>query len=229
MPDVTLTEGQQRALGALLSAAHGPHPSMVRDGDILPAIAALIPCEVVGAGSQSRGERWEHRFLVAPGTAEADPTVSRPGSPTTARRHHDTAAERHELCVDVNQGDRSAQVWLDRSGAPFTPNEYAILAMISPAVQGLMAHHAPIETSSLTAQERRVLAGVAAGWSNAEIADELFVASSTVRKHLEHAFRKLGVSSRLAALAVIEGRSSGGVHRSSTQDPIPTGNTPIRE
>ena len=58
----------------------------------------------------------------------------------------------------------------------------------------------------LTVQERRVLLEVAAGLSNAEIAQALFIAPSTVRKHLEHAFRKLGVTNRLAAVVALEGR-----------------------
>ena len=51
-----------------------------------------------------------------------------------------------------------------------------------------------------------MLLEVAAGLSNAEIAQALFIAPSTVRKHLEHAFRKLGVTNRLAAVVALEGR-----------------------
>ena len=39
-----------------------------------------------------------------------------------------------------------------------------------------------------------MLVRVAAGHSNAQIAEFLGVEVSTVRKHLEHAFRKLGVA-----------------------------------
>ncbi|HEX5918110.1 MAG TPA: helix-turn-helix transcriptional regulator, partial [Nocardioides sp.] len=52
----------------------------------------------------------------------------------------------------------------------------------------------------------RVLSHVAAGRSNAEIAEALFVAPSTVRKHLENVYRKLGVTSRGAAVARLQGR-----------------------
>jgi DNA-binding CsgD family transcriptional regulator len=51
----------------------------------------------------------------------------------------------------------------------------------------------------LTPREREVLALVAEGLSNTEIARRLWVAPSTVAKHLEQAYRKLGVSSRTAA------------------------------
>ena len=46
---------------------------------------------------------------------------------------------------------------------------------------------------------------VATGASNAEIAQAMFIAPSTVRKHLEHVYAKLGVHTRLEALAVLRG------------------------
>lgn len=50
----------------------------------------------------------------------------------------------------------------------------------------------------------------AAGLSNAAIAQRLFVAPCTVRKHLEHAYRKLGVSNRYAAVHALEVVASDG-------------------
>ena len=57
---------------------------------------------------------------------------------------------------------------------------------------------------SLTASEKRVVALVAEGKSNPEVAKELFVSRYTVATHLRHVFEKLGVTSRtqLAAEAV---------------------------
>jgi DNA-binding NarL/FixJ family response regulator len=40
--------------------------------------------------------------------------------------------------------------------------------------------------------------------SNAEIAEQLVVAPCTVGKHLENAYRKLGVTNRLAAVHALE-------------------------
>jgi ATP/maltotriose-dependent transcriptional regulator MalT len=53
----------------------------------------------------------------------------------------------------------------------------------------------------LTRREQEVLALVAEGKSNAEIAAELWIAVGTVRVHLEHIYAKLEVRSRTAALA----------------------------
>jgi DNA-binding CsgD family transcriptional regulator len=57
------------------------------------------------------------------------------------------------------------------------------------------------EQVSLTARERDVLSWVARGKTNAEIAELLWLAPSTVRKHLENVYGKLGVSTRTAAVA----------------------------
>jgi ATP/maltotriose-dependent transcriptional regulator MalT len=54
---------------------------------------------------------------------------------------------------------------------------------------------------ALTRREWEVMRLVAQGRSNSEIARELWVAPSTVRKHLENIYGKLGVTSRTAALA----------------------------
>jgi predicted ATPase/class 3 adenylate cyclase/DNA-binding CsgD family transcriptional regulator len=54
--------------------------------------------------------------------------------------------------------------------------------------------------AALTPTERAVADEIAAGRSNAEAAQRLFVAPSTIKSHLEHIYAKLGVRSR-AALA----------------------------
>ena len=53
----------------------------------------------------------------------------------------------------------------------------------------------------LSGREREVLALVADGLSNREIAKALFLSEATVKTHLVHAFDKLGVDSRTAAVA----------------------------
>jgi DNA-binding CsgD family transcriptional regulator len=53
----------------------------------------------------------------------------------------------------------------------------------------------------LTPREREILAWVARGKTNSEIAETLWIAPTTVRKHLENIFAKLGVHTRTAAAA----------------------------
>jgi DNA-binding CsgD family transcriptional regulator len=59
----------------------------------------------------------------------------------------------------------------------------------------------PGDAAGLTRRELEVLALVAAGKSNREIAEELVISPHTVRRHLQNTFTKLGVSSRAAATA----------------------------
>jgi DNA-binding CsgD family transcriptional regulator len=55
----------------------------------------------------------------------------------------------------------------------------------------------------LTSREAEVVLMVGRGKSNAEIGSHLNISPRTVKKHLEHVFRKLGVKSRLAAVVSV--------------------------
>ncbi len=57
------------------------------------------------------------------------------------------------------------------------------------------------ELEMLTAREREVLLFLARGFTNKEIAGELYVSTNTVKRHLKSIFEKLGVSTRAAASA----------------------------
>jgi DNA-binding CsgD family transcriptional regulator len=58
---------------------------------------------------------------------------------------------------------------------------------------------ATLVAHGLTAREAEVLGLVALGGSNRDVAARLGVSDRTVQKHLQHAFRKLGVTTRSAA------------------------------
>ena len=59
--------------------------------------------------------------------------------------------------------------------------------------------HVDTGVHHLTARQAEVLRLLARGWTDAQIADELFLSRRTVHAHLREIFRKLGVSHRSAA------------------------------
>ena len=65
---------------------------------------------------------------------------------------------------------------------------------------GTMGQPRPAPAQELTVREREVLQWVAAGKTNAQIADILAASPRTVGKHLENIFAKLGVETRTAAV-----------------------------
>lgn len=62
----------------------------------------------------------------------------------------------------------------------------------------------PVEApvSLLTDRERDVLAGIAQGWSNAELAERLGIALPTAKTHVSNVLAKLGARSRTHAVAI---------------------------
>ena len=54
----------------------------------------------------------------------------------------------------------------------------------------------------LTDREVEVLSLIAAGWSNQQIADALFISRKTASVHASHIFDKLGAANRIDAAAI---------------------------
>lgn len=81
-------------------------------------------------------------------------------------------------------------------------------AIVAPAVTrrliehyvGTRPHHPNARLDTLTAREREVLAHVARGLSNSEIAASLHLTEGTVKTHVSHILAKLGLRDRVQAV-----------------------------
>lgn len=69
------------------------------------------------------------------------------------------------------------------------------------ATKRAMEHLTQMPGSELTEREREVLALVARGFTNKQIADKLYVSEKTARNHVSHILEKLGFSRRSEAAA----------------------------
>jgi DNA-binding NarL/FixJ family response regulator len=68
------------------------------------------------------------------------------------------------------------------------------------AIQTLRSSDAgAVDVDRLTPRQAEVLRLLAKGWTNAQIADELFLSRRTVHAHIREIFRKLHLSNRSAA------------------------------
>ena len=74
-------------------------------------------------------------------------------------------------------------------------------AVLSPAVASRLMGQLRSPETPLSDRELDVLRLVAAGGSNRDIAAKLFISEATVKTHLLHAYAKLGVADRAAAVA----------------------------
>src|ERR1019366_9727916 len=79
------------------------------------------------------------------------------------------------------------------------PDHRRIVLLLEEELTAVERHAIP--EIGLSARESEILAWVAQGKSNCEIATILTMSPRTVEKHLEHIFQKLGVENRTAAAA----------------------------
>jgi DNA-binding CsgD family transcriptional regulator len=111
-------------------------------------------------------------------------------------------------------------LWLDVPGEPFlrrilvvtsrqagmSDRDLRVLELLTPHlirlhIRAVRRREAPSGLEILTPREREVIALVAAGRTNREVARYLWISPHTVRAHLENIFEKLEVTSRAAAVA----------------------------
>jgi DNA-binding CsgD family transcriptional regulator len=117
---------------------------------------------------------------------------------------------------------------LDRARGDFSERDRAVFELVRPHLRHIyemtelrraVGSPGPEDLTGLTAREAEILELVAAGLSNAAIAERLWISPGTVKKHLENMYAKLGVANRTAAVTRMtpEQRHGGHAHRKSTR------------
>jgi DNA-binding NarL/FixJ family response regulator len=87
-------------------------------------------------------------------------------------------------------------------GLDFSPRDRGLLTLLCPHLHQAYREQRRRQrgTPRLTDRQRQLLHLVALGNTNGQIARRLSISEATVRKHLEHIFERLQVTSRTAAV-----------------------------
>jgi two-component system, NarL family, nitrate/nitrite response regulator NarL len=87
----------------------------------------------------------------------------------------------------------SGEIWLDSHTTAAVMRQFST----GPEDSGWAQGGKGSERSPLSTREREIMAFVAQGYKNKEMAEKMFISEQTVKNHLHNIFEKLGVSDRL--------------------------------
>lgn len=116
---------------------------------------------------------------------------------------------RHQLALALHPSGRSLiGISLSRTGREFDDDELAIAELLRVELGQIVAARTgpppeALEAAGLTPREAQVLALAVRRRTSREIASALCISERTVEKHLEHAYEKLGISTRGEAAALL--------------------------
>ena len=145
--------------------------------------------------------------------AEATRRVrSRPGAPRVlVLTNYDTDAD----ILGAIESGASGYLLKDAPPAELVAAVRAAAAgesALAPAIASRLDTRTRVPETRLSLREAEVLSLVAAGRSNRQIGQDLFLSEATVKSHLVHIFTKLGVGSRTSAVAAA--RAAGTIRSS---------------
>jgi DNA-binding NarL/FixJ family response regulator len=98
-----------------------------------------------------------------------------------------------DLIVKSIRKVHSGEIWLDSNTTAAVMRQFSTGLESSGNTPGSKGR----ERSPLSAREREIVALVAQGYKNKEMAEKMFISEQTVKNHLHNIFDKLGVSDRL--------------------------------
>jgi len=99
-----------------------------------------------------------------------------------------------DLIVKSIRKVHSGEIWLDSHTTAAVMRQFSTGLETSGASAGGAKGR---ERSPLSTREREIVALVAQGYKNKEMAEKMFISEQTVKNHLHNIFDKLGVSDRL--------------------------------
>jgi DNA-binding NarL/FixJ family response regulator len=163
------------------------------------AMAALCRAEVARFDERDRPADWD-------GVVAAFESIGRPYAAAYARyrsagatlRTRGSRARAEEMLAD-------ARVTAVRLGARPLLDAIDLLARqgrLDVADEPTAHGTGTTPTADLTERELEVLRLIAAGWSNQQIADALFISRKTASVHASHIFDKLGAANGVEAAAI---------------------------
>jgi DNA-binding CsgD family transcriptional regulator len=192
-----------------------PHRKQTQVDQEYPA--ATQPC---GGTAPDPGDDpfWEHYWGCRPCCYQSvsgdERTITTISDFYSQRDYHNTGmyadvlgpqGVEHEamLCLSAPPGRSRRLLFIRGPGPDFDRRDRLLLALLRPQLNELyqdlqLQRRRP---PGLTPRQHQLLALVARGYSNRDIARELVISPTTVRKHLENIFQLLDVTSRTAAVA----------------------------
>jgi len=101
-----------------------------------------------------------------------------------------------ELLIKSIRKVHAGEIWLDSHTTAAVIRQF-VANDEAPAPAPVAAAPRERERSPLSQREREIVALVAQGFKNKEMAEKMFISEQTVKNHLHNIFDKLGVSDRL--------------------------------
>lgn len=162
-----------------------------------------VPAYIVDRNAKIRWLNRAARALAGNAVGQTFESVLVPGDAKRARPifERNVRGERHgDYSVGVVGAD-GTQVRVQISSVALGPAHHAV-GMFGLAVPVPAARPAATVDDRLTPRQHEILGLLAAGRSTEQIAEQLVLSRETVRNHVRHILQRLGVNSRLEAVAV---------------------------
>jgi DNA-binding NarL/FixJ family response regulator len=102
-----------------------------------------------------------------------------------------------ELLIKSIRKVHAGEIWLDSHTTAAVIRQFVAAEDAPPPSNAPQTASRERERSPLSQREREIVALVAQGFKNKEMAEKMFISEQTVKNHLHNIFDKLGVSDRL--------------------------------